>query len=74
MIDWASTETKFNKLLKDYNESVQPEFKKNDNKQAVSSMSNFCIGLHTLVHLADDSQKTVYQIKNPILTEITRSI
>ena len=67
MSDRASTETKFNVLLKDYRESVLPEVIENyrnlneKSKQAVSNMNNFFCGLHTLVHMADASQKSIYE-------------
>ena len=66
MSDRASTETKLNELFKDYRESVLPDIVENyDNlndksKQAVSSMNIFC-GLHTLVHMADVSQKAILE-------------
>ena len=67
MSDRASTETKFNELLKDYRESVLPEVIENyenlkeESKQAVSNMDHFSCGLHALVHIADASQKSIYE-------------
>ena len=67
MSDRASTETKFNELLKDFRESVLPDIVENydnfndESKQAVSSMNNFFCGLHTLVHMADVSQKAILE-------------
>ena len=67
MSDRASTETTFNELLKNYRESVLPEVIENyknlneESKQAVRNMNNFFCALHTLVHMADASQKSIYK-------------
>ncbi|XP_052225068.1 uncharacterized protein LOC127840695 [Dreissena polymorpha] len=67
MSDRASTEKKFNELLKDYRNSILPEVFNNydsfceEEKIAYSKMNNFFCGLHTLVHLAETAQKTLLE-------------
>ena len=66
MSDRAATETKFNELLKDYRDSLLPDVVhifvtlNGDSKHAISSMNNFFCGVHTLVHMADVFQKSLY--------------
>ena len=53
--------------MKDYRDILLPDVVDNcetlyeDSKQAISSMNNFFCGLHTLVHMADESQKSLYE-------------
>ncbi|WAR06009.1 LOW QUALITY PROTEIN: hypothetical protein MAR_021378 [Mya arenaria] len=67
MSDRASTETKFNELLQEYRNQTLPEVIGNyeqlceEEKLSVSRMNNLFCGLHTLVHMADTAQKTVYE-------------
>ena len=35
-----------------------------ESKQAISQMNNFFCGLHSLVHMAETSQKTMFEVEN----------
>ena len=69
MSDRASTETKFNTLLEEYRNEILPTVYANyetmnvESQQAISRMNNFFCGLHTLVHMADVSQKSLYEVE-----------
>jgi hypothetical protein len=69
MSDRASTETKFNEMLKEYRDTVLPDVILNFNmlneesKQAITEMNNFFCGLHTLVHMADVSQHSIFEVE-----------
>ena len=69
MSDRASTETKFNELLANYRNELLPQVIENfeqmeeNEKAAVSKMNNFFCGLHTLVHMADVSSKSLLEVE-----------
>lgn len=69
MSDRAATETKFNELLKNYREEILPQVFDNYNQMslesqlAISRMNNFFCGLHTLVHMAEVSQKSLCEVE-----------
>lgn len=68
MSDRASTETKFNHLSR---EEILPQVFTNyetmnfELQQALNRMNNFFCGLHTLVHMADVSQKAIDDVQVP---------
>ena len=70
MSDSASTEVKFNELLEDYRTSVLPYTVENydnlneESKLSVSKLYNFFCGLHSLVHFAETSNKSLIQVED----------
>jgi len=69
MSDRAATEVKFNKLLQDYKSEVLPDIIEkfdslnDDAQQSVTRINNFFCGLHSLVHMAEVAQKSLFQIE-----------
>jgi len=69
MSDKAATENEFNEILKDYRNEVLPEVIKNfeklneESKAVISHMNNFSRGLHSLVHMAETAEKTLFEVE-----------
>ena len=59
MSDRAATETYRDSSLPDVVDNY--ETLNEDSKHAISSINNFFCGLHTLVHMTDVSQKSLYE-------------
>ncbi|WAQ97354.1 LOW QUALITY PROTEIN: hypothetical protein MAR_030044 [Mya arenaria] len=65
----TSTETKFNELLAEYRTDILPNVREKyeemseNEKAALSRMNNFFCGHHTLMHMADVSAKSLYEVK-----------
>ena len=72
MSDRAATETKFNRILQEYRENVLPLVRNvygdltDDEGIKVSALSNFFCGLHSLVHIADTSDKSLLTAEKAI--------
>ncbi|MES9902781.1 MAG: hypothetical protein ABW168_08870, partial [Sedimenticola sp.] len=70
MSDRAATETKFNQLLETYRNEILPDVIVDydtldaEEKLVISHMNNFFCGLHTLVHMADAAQKSIYETEH----------
>ncbi|XP_052812589.1 uncharacterized protein LOC128240121 [Mya arenaria] len=70
MSDRAATEVKFNDLLQNYKNEVLPEIVENyqdlngESQQALGRINNFFCGLHSLVHMAEVSQKVLYDVED----------
>ncbi|WAQ97797.1 LOW QUALITY PROTEIN: hypothetical protein MAR_022170 [Mya arenaria] len=75
MSDRAATETKFNRLLNEYRNSVLPLIREvyNDldenESRTVSAFSIFFCGLHSLVHIAETSNKSLLNAEKGIFGE-----
>lgn len=83
MSDRAATEMKFNQLLAEYRTEVLPEMVRDwheleeDDRIVLSCLNNFFCGLHSLVHIAEVSNKSLIEVEHtnfngdvPILNKI----
>ena len=72
MSDSASTEKKFNELLKDYRLSVLPYTIQNydhldeESKKSVGTLMNFFCGMHSLVHIAEVSATSLLKVETEL--------
>ncbi|WAQ97078.1 hypothetical protein MAR_029768 [Mya arenaria] len=70
MSDRASTEKNFNNLLQELRNTILPEMYEHwdhltaENQVAASTILNFFCGLHSLIHFAETSNKTLIQVEN----------
>jgi hypothetical protein len=75
MSDRAATEVKFNTLLEDYRKTIMPVVFENfdlleeNEQQSLCKLANFFCGLHSLIHMAETSQKAIREAEKALFSD-----